>query len=83
MLDVGWVWLTDYETGKSFRIGLVFATDYCRYEKTLEFITLNTMSVSVIDLHIHTPLVNCVRYGLNGGCLYQVWLWYEHESNPR
>lgn len=33
MLDVGWVWLTDYETGKSFKIGLVFATDYCRYEK--------------------------------------------------
>lgn len=52
-------------------------------KKTSEFITLNAMSVSVIDLHIHTPLVNCVRYGLNGGCLYQVWLWYEHESNPR
>lgn len=31
MLDV--LWLTDYETGKSFRIGLVFATDECRYEQ--------------------------------------------------
>ena len=64
------LWLTDYETGKSFRIGLVFATDECRHEqKTVECITTTTMELSVIDLHIHTPLVNRVWYGLNGGCL--------------
>lgn len=37
--------------------------------KTVECITPDTTEVSVIDLHIHTPLVNRVWYGLNGGCL--------------